>query len=247
MSGSRAGVVLQWCAVILVLAVVVGCAPKPLPIIPPVQVSAPPEPSPQETQVSGSQVIVVQGIPDSLKILVGRRWAVKSLSYDFKSTELPYQRSFKIRGDAIAILPATSETLLYKGQYFTTIFVNQSDKTAKAYCDQPNLCREKKKGPFEIPLDLYYSKTPYDWAEELESAKYVPIEQEPGEVLIEGRPTVSYRYVFDGVITQFYIEKFFGLPLRIESVNPDGTKKSVVYDSPRFNLVSQAEVIPQLS
>jgi len=224
-----------------------ACASKPVSVAEPVASVIKEESLKVQSDDTPASVIVVESIPESLKELLAHRWSVKSITYDLKSTELSFQRTFRIKGDKMAVTPAGTETLEYNAQFFTTIFIDIPQKTANAYCDISRSCRGVEKGPFAVPFDLYYAKTPYDWAQELEIGKYSGLVEEPGEVLIEGRPTVSYKYKSAGTITEFYIEKFYGVPLKIESLDSSGNKKSWVYDSPAFNTVTPEQITPQVS
>ncbi|MDO8661492.1 MAG: hypothetical protein Q7K43_06385 [Candidatus Woesearchaeota archaeon] len=228
-----------------VVLLLVGCASK---TIVPVITESPVNKSVVQVQpeIVPAQVVVVESIPESLKELLANRWSVKSIKYDLKSTELSFQRTFRIRSDKMVVTPAGTETLEYNSSFFTTIFIDIPQKTANAYCDISRSCRGVEKGPFIVPFELYYAKTPYDWAQELESGKYAGLVEEPGEVLLEGRPTVSYKYSSAGTITEFYIEKFYGIPLKIESLDSSGNKKNWVYDSPAFNTVTPEQITPQV-
>lgn len=189
-------------------------------------------------------------IPQDLKELLAKRTKTKSMVYDYKTTLDTQQYKVFIRGQKMKVQPASWQTLMYEQNYFTTVYIDISTHVALGYCDDSQLCvNYRKKGPFQVPFDKYYQKTPLDWASELEQGKYTPLVKMPGEVLVEERPTNTYRQEHsDGSITSFYVEKFYGIPLKVETVNEEqNTKVSYIYDSPAFNTLQDSNFDPPVT
>ncbi len=246
----------QFFVVMLCLALVACTTQAPAPQAqPPPQVQAPAAepvaqiPTQQEQPapvVSAPQKIT---IPQILSDLLAKRSSVKSIQYDYTATDEAQQYAVWIRGTKVKIGAATAQTLSHEGQFFSHVYFDTASHTVKALCDSPNLCSQTtEKGSFTVPYDEYYRKTPLDWALALEQGLYSPIESDASEVLIDNRITEVFRYDEGNKKTRFYIDKFYGVPLKVETVSDDpaGSKrKFVLYKNAAFNSLIEADVTPK--
>jgi len=171
---------------------------------------------------------------------------LKTKSFSYVYREPPYNSGsdrYVIKGDKIRILLGENGVNLANG--ISDIFLNTKTKQAVGYCIPRDsfLCENNQNKKFLLEYNNVYIKTNYEWMKEIISAQYKGSEQMEGRAVAVLHATLRGQPV-DWVEVRFYIEKFYGLPMRIDIVQSNGKTISYNFDKMDTNSYEEEFVTP---
>lgn len=162
---------------------------------------------------------------------------VKSYSfiYSFQSSPLTGD-TFYIKGDKIKI--KLRDTGIYNFEdYFDTVYLDLTNKTAVGYCEAPIEACRKGKNSFNLDYDNYKIKTPTDWLEELRLDKD-NVEYKGGIILFERRTAFLQKDK-----NYYWLDEFSGLPIKVK-IRRDTFDDIYDYRHLSLNYLSDSDVVP---
>ncbi len=179
-------------------------------------------PAPLTTNFSSGATISPQTIVTELnasaqtKAMIGElleRAASRVSSYSFLYAYAVSRLSgstFYIKGDKVKI-KLKSVSIYNFEDYFDTVYLDTTNKTAYGYCEDAKLeaCR-KGKNYYNLSFEDYNIKTPLDWLEILKADKD-KIDFKAEVILFERRAMLLQK---DDTV--YWVDEFSGLPIRIQ-------------------------------
>lgn len=134
----------------------------------------------------------------------------------------PY--TVKVFGDK-ARVETTATSLYDRANFYDTIYLDYSDRSAEAYCERtPTSCDDPNKR-YDVDFDDYNIKTPIEWINDLPGdAEYLNSQQ------FDGRTGVGYGFMQDGKEIHVFIDEFFGVPLYVvEDVDGEDLRREYTF------------------
>ncbi|MBS3175647.1 hypothetical protein J4457_00220 [Candidatus Woesearchaeota archaeon] len=210
---------------------------SPTPSTPVTSVTTQPSPTVPAEQSS------IQIDSKSREVLQKADLKVKSFSYIYR--EPPYNQGsdkFMVMGDNIRIMLGENAVNLASG--ISDVYLNIKTKEAVGYCFRRDsfLCRDREGQKFEVKYKDLYRLTSYQWMKKIVESQRVGSEQMDGRTAI----VLSTRLTdqpdsWDEV--RFYIDEYFGLPLKIVIETNEG-ELTYNFDQYDTNTYAEQDVTP---
>lgn len=217
---------------LLVLILLIGCAPTPPPQEPePTQpkIETPAEPIQQQPEVTPTVEAPKEEIPSDIKAILEKgKTKLSSYSYNYKSPESDESYKIYVKGNKTKIIPPEI-TNVGGGKFYNTIYLDTEKKTAEAYCLGYSNCGINLGKIKDLNYKDSYIETPLDWLSKVTEAKKIDERQ------FENRKALY----LDTNIGKITVESHYGFLYRIE----DG-KKLWQFTDAAFNSVTDSDVTP---
>jgi len=168
----------------------------------------------------------------------------KSFSYIYR--EPPYNSGsdrFIVRGNKIRIMLGENSINLVQG--ISDVFLDTRTKAAIGYCIPHDsfLCEETQNTKFAVSYNDFYRKTSYDWMKDIVEAQYIGSEQMENRAVAVLQARLRDQPA-EWEVVRFYIEKFYGLPMRIDIEQGNGKTISYNFDNIDTNSYEETDVTP---
>src|SRR3989344_8686698 len=195
--------------------------PTPPPPPAPALVSPPPTPNPQPSLPPLVQEPVAQpATPQDLNgyqdpqvaRLIARQDKAKSYHFYYSTSENwnVIRDQFFMKGDKIKI--ELYEINRWNNDYFDTVYLEPTTKTAAAFCENKNKdrCRDNDR-KFDVSYEDFVIKTPLEWLASIPRDARVTGSERFDERM---RSVVEYTRD-DGATVRIWIDRFSGVPVRV--------------------------------
>jgi hypothetical protein len=168
-------------------------------------------------------VVVKKDIsPEVQEILDGAK-TIKSLTYMYYSSENErLGENFYIKGDIIK--RKLADVVTYYERSFDTIYMNTKTKTAESYCEKLSKKCPDRNQAFEVRLDDFYVKTPFDWTNEIVYARVITQED------IDNKPVTVIAFKSQTQEGKMWL-RGRGVPMKVQVGNRTYEFGSLVVDS----------------
>lgn len=216
---------------IIIMLFLAACAKAPQ--LPPV---SPPAPAAEPTPVTVTEEVKetpkleptkeltqqAEELSPELKSLLGQHEGnVKS--YQFKLTQPPDNVAvdfYWVKGDRIKIELQPKNT--YDAtSYFNVVYLDDSTKNAAAYCEDRTRCKEEMLNKkFDVPYNDFRKTLALDWLAEINKADAKILQTEQ----TYGLTTSRVQYTKDGATVDMWIDKSYGIPVKVRIVSGELTK-----------------------
>lgn len=163
-------------------------------------------------------------------------------SYTYIYGEPPLNRlldTYYVKGDKIKIKLYEQDPYKIEN-YFDTVFLDTSEKTAKGYCLNKKRCilhaADNTKKVFDLNYEDYSRKTPVDWAKEIQTGEI------KGKSVYESRSTVQVETKEGDKMVSYWLDERYGLPLKIVIAYDDGSEEIYLFRDMTINSLKDQDV-----
>lgn len=186
-------------------------APEPAaaPSTPPVQAAAEPVIEPSAENVA---VPTMQEMDKKVQTIITKAKEKTGLGYSFYYTttnnwEL-WRDQYFVKDNFIKI-KLYSVNLYDRENYFNTVYLDTSRKTAVGYCEDPSRCLDMKR-EFTLDYMTFIIPTPRDWIDELTYAKWIGAEQFDNRL----SNVIEYKRI-GGDTVRVWVDSYSGVPVQV--------------------------------
>lgn len=166
--------------------------------------------------------------PDVMDLLAKSRTKVKSIYYQYRGPETGSNFfGFYVKDSKTKYLPWKGVKSLDQPADYDSVFIDKSAQTAQSYCEALYCAVRGKKA--DLKYNDVYIYTINDWISSITRAKKV------GEEVVDDRST----WKVDTDQGTFWIDTFYGIPLKIESGG-----KTYKFEQIAVNSVQDSDVVP---
>ncbi|MBD3310541.1 hypothetical protein GF351_04940 [Candidatus Woesearchaeota archaeon] len=162
---------------------------------------------------------------------------VKSYHYAYQSGT-PEAKKYYVKGDKI-LVELMEKKRWKSGEFYNKVLLDLDDKTAHGFCTDRDICNDEQRS---IAKKVSFSEympdiLPKEYAESITHGDIVGTEN------IENRPATIVEFEDDsGNTVDVSINNYYGMPMRIVTETPTGTKKEIMFTEMGWNSVDDSDV-----